>query len=97
METRLFDPHIHNKLKAPIKWRLLYHDGDVLKDCFFLVGINENQLRYMVSDIGFIDTWTPVWRHERSYTYATNFSKVHGAHEIRFGSPRPVRLKALSL
>src|SRR6476659_740200 len=37
------------------------------------------------SDIGFIDTWTPVWRHERSYTYATNFSKIHGAHEIRFG------------
>ncbi len=37
------------------------------------------------SDIGFIDTWTPVWRHERSYTYASNFSKVHRAHEIRFG------------
>jgi hypothetical protein len=38
------------------------------------------------SDIGFIDTWTPVWRHERSYTYASNFSKIHGAHEIRFGA-----------
>jgi hypothetical protein len=37
------------------------------------------------SDIGFLDTWTPVWRHERSYTYASNFSKVHNAHEIRFG------------
>ena len=37
------------------------------------------------SDIGFIDTWTPVWRHERSYTYTSNFSKIHGAHEIRFG------------
>ena len=37
------------------------------------------------SDIGFIDTWTPVWRHERSYTYASNFSKIHGSHEIRFG------------
>jgi hypothetical protein len=37
------------------------------------------------SDIGFIDTWTPVWRHERSYTYASNFSKIRGAHEIRFG------------
>ena len=37
------------------------------------------------SDIGFIDTWTPVWRHERSYTYASNFTKVHGAHEIRLG------------
>ena len=37
------------------------------------------------SDIGFIDTWTPVWRHERSYTYQTNFSKIHGSHEIRWG------------
>ena len=37
------------------------------------------------SDIGFIDTWTPVWRHERSYTYASNFSKVYSSHEIRFG------------
>ena len=38
------------------------------------------------SDIGFIDTWTPVWRHERSYTYSSNFTKVHGAHEIRCGA-----------
>jgi len=37
------------------------------------------------SDIGFIDTWTPVWRHERSYTYQTNVSKIHGSHEFRFG------------
>jgi hypothetical protein len=37
------------------------------------------------SDIGFLDTWTPVWRHERSYTYSSNFSKIYGAHEIRFG------------
>ena len=29
------------------------------------------------SDIGFIDTWTPVWRHERSYTY-------HDATSARF-------------
>ena len=37
------------------------------------------------SDLGFIDTWTPVWRHERSYTYQSNFSKIHGAHELRWG------------
>ena len=37
------------------------------------------------SDIGFIDTWTPVWRHERSYSYSSNFTKLHRSHEIRFG------------
>jgi hypothetical protein len=37
------------------------------------------------SDIGALDTWTPVWRHERSYTYQSNFSKIFSAHEIRFG------------
>jgi outer membrane receptor protein involved in Fe transport len=37
------------------------------------------------SYIGFGETWTPVWRHERAYTYQTNFSKVLGGHEIRFG------------
>jgi hypothetical protein len=37
------------------------------------------------SDIGFLDTWTPVTRAERSYTYQSNFSKLHGAHEIRWG------------
>ncbi|MBI3208821.1 MAG: TonB-dependent receptor [Candidatus Solibacter usitatus] len=37
------------------------------------------------SDIGFLETWTPVWRHERAYSYQTNFSKLHRAHEFRFG------------
>jgi outer membrane receptor protein involved in Fe transport len=37
------------------------------------------------SDIGALDTWTPVWRAERSYTYQTNFSKIFNAHEVRFG------------
>lgn len=37
------------------------------------------------SDIGFLDTWTPVWRYERSYTYQTNFTKLHKAHEFRWG------------
>jgi hypothetical protein len=37
------------------------------------------------SDIGITATWAPVWRHERSYTYQTNFTKVRGAHEFRWG------------
>ncbi|MBI4905495.1 MAG: TonB-dependent receptor [Acidobacteria bacterium] len=37
------------------------------------------------SDIGFLDTWTPVWRYERAYSYQTNFSKLYKAHEIRWG------------
>ncbi len=30
-------------------------------------------------------TWTPLFRKERSYTYTTNFTKLKGAHEIRWG------------
>jgi hypothetical protein len=37
------------------------------------------------SDLGFTATWTPVWRHERAYSYQTNFSKIYKAHEFRFG------------
>jgi outer membrane receptor protein involved in Fe transport len=37
------------------------------------------------SYIGVGATWAPVWRHERSYTYTTNFTKLKGAHEIRWG------------
>ncbi len=37
------------------------------------------------SDIGFLDTWTPVWRYERSYTYQTNFTKLRKSHEFRWG------------
>ena len=37
------------------------------------------------SDIGFTDTWTPVDRKERAYSYQTNFSKLFNAHELRFG------------
>jgi outer membrane receptor protein involved in Fe transport len=45
------------------------------------------------SDIGITATWAPVWRHERSYTYQTNFSKLYGAHEIRWGfEPRRLEL-----
>ena len=35
--------------------------------------------------LGNDDTWTPVWRDERSYTVSTNLTKVAGRHEIRTG------------
>jgi hypothetical protein len=35
--------------------------------------------------VGIGATWAPVWRKERAYTYQTNFSKIRGAHEIRWG------------
>jgi hypothetical protein len=38
-----------------------------------------------LSAIGNGDTWTPVWRDERSYTVSTNLTKVAGRHEIRSG------------
>jgi hypothetical protein len=45
------------------------------------------------SYIGFGAAWAPVWRYERSYTYQTNFSKLHGAHEFRWGfEPRRLEL-----
>jgi len=34
---------------------------------------------------GELSTPLPWWRWERSQTYSTNFSKLHSAHEIRFG------------
>ena len=37
------------------------------------------------SYIGVGATWAPVWRHERAYTYQTNFSKIFRAHELRWG------------
>ncbi|MEB2364229.1 MAG: TonB-dependent receptor [Bryobacteraceae bacterium] len=43
-----------------------------------------------LADFGFdrwgVDaTWAPLFRNDRSYTYTTNFSKIWGAHEVRFG------------
>ncbi len=35
--------------------------------------------------VGVAATWAPVWRKERTYTYATNFSKIAGSHELRWG------------
>ena len=30
-------------------------------------------------------TWIPAFRNDRSHTFSTNVSKLHGAHEFRFG------------
>ncbi|MGH9662134.1 MAG: TonB-dependent receptor domain-containing protein, partial [Bryobacteraceae bacterium] len=30
-------------------------------------------------------TWAPCFRNDRSYTYQTNFSKISGSHEFRWG------------
>lgn len=37
------------------------------------------------SNVGVDATWAPLFRKERSYTYQTNFSKIQGAHELRWG------------
>jgi len=34
---------------------------------------------------GLTDTWLPAIRREPTYSYATNFSRVAGAHELRWG------------
>jgi hypothetical protein len=34
---------------------------------------------------GVAATWAPCFRNDRSYTYQTNFSKLHGSHELRWG------------
>jgi hypothetical protein len=45
------------------------------------------------SYIGVGATWAPLFRKERSYTYQTNFSKISGAHELRWGfEPRRLEL-----
>jgi hypothetical protein len=39
------------------------------------------------------DTWVPVSRRERTYTGPVNFSKIHGAHELRWGfDPRRLEM-----
>jgi hypothetical protein len=45
------------------------------------------------SYVGVGATWAPLFRAERSYTYQTNFSKIKGAHEFRWGfEPRRLEL-----
>ncbi len=39
------------------------------------------------------ETWIPVTRRERTYTAPVNFSKIHGAHEFRWGfDPRRLEM-----
>jgi len=35
--------------------------------------------------LGNFDSWDPVNRDERTYAFASNLTKLHGAHEFRFG------------
>ncbi len=45
------------------------------------------------SDWGELQTWVPTERHERTYEFRTNFSKIHGAHELRWGfEPRRLEM-----
>lgn len=45
------------------------------------------------SDWGELSTWIPVERHERTYEFRTNFSKISGAHELRWGfEPRRLEM-----
>jgi hypothetical protein len=37
------------------------------------------------SNVGVDATWAPLFRKEQNYTYQTNFSKIQGAHEFRWG------------
>jgi outer membrane receptor protein involved in Fe transport len=37
------------------------------------------------SNFGIAATWAPLFRNDRSYTYQTNFTRLKGAHEIRWG------------
>ncbi len=37
------------------------------------------------SYVGLGATWAPLYRNDRSYTYQTNFSKLKGSHEFRWG------------
>ncbi|MEP6915572.1 MAG: hypothetical protein ABJC89_07990 [Acidobacteriota bacterium] len=43
------------------------------------------QIATGLSQLGNSDTWTPVWRDERSYTVTTNVTKVSRHHELRSG------------
>jgi hypothetical protein len=45
------------------------------------------------SQWGESQTWVPCERHERTYEFRTNFSKIHGAHELRWGfEPRRLEM-----
>jgi hypothetical protein len=45
------------------------------------------------SQWGEVQTWIPLERHERTYEFRTNFSKIQGAHELRWGfEPRRLEM-----
>jgi hypothetical protein len=48
---------------------------------FFITGLGDVDNR----GIGNVDTWTPLERHETSYTVTSNLTRLAGAHEIRAG------------
>jgi hypothetical protein len=62
-------------------------------DTFGLPGTNGSDPRQSgmpaftpgLSTLGNNDTWTPLERHETSYTVTTNLTKLSGAHEFRAG------------
>ena len=37
------------------------------------------------SNLGNIDTWTPIFRNDRSYTASMNITTLKGRHELRYG------------
>ncbi|HQR31986.1 MAG TPA: TonB-dependent receptor [Blastocatellia bacterium] len=37
------------------------------------------------TSLGNLNTWTPVERNERSYTFTQNATKLFGSHDVRFG------------
>jgi hypothetical protein len=38
------------------------------------------------TSLGNLNTWTPVFREERSYTFTQNATKIIGSHDLRFGA-----------
>ena len=43
------------------------------------------QFNHGFSAWGQTATWIPTFRNDRSYTFSTNVSKLHGSHDLRFG------------
>ena len=54
-------------------------------------GVNDSRYNGMpdfrtgFSALGDTDNWAPVFRHERTYNFSTNITKLRGAHEFRAG------------
>ncbi|HWR51867.1 MAG TPA: hypothetical protein VN428_12210, partial [Bryobacteraceae bacterium] len=45
------------------------------------------------TNVGIEATWAPLFRKERTYEFRTNFSKIQGAHELRWGfEPRRLQM-----